>query len=234
MNFPDVSRRHCASVPGRHGRVLSGVNGWAAVSAVTAALVAAPAAAEPFVLLALGDSLVAGFGLPTEDGFTAVLEDALRAEGYDVTVVNAGVSGDTTAGGVARLEWALADDPDAVLVELGANDMLRGLDPSEARANLTIILDRLREKDVPTLLTGMRASPNWGSEYQAAFDAIYPDLAMHFDVPLYPFFLEGVAANADLNQPDGIHPNRDGVDVIVGNLLPYVIDLIDNYAIAGG
>lgn len=221
-------------MPARNGRVLSRVNGWAAVSAVTVALTTVPVAAEPFVLLALGDSLVAGYGLSSEDGFTAVLQDALQAEGYDVTVINAGVSGDTTAGGVARLDWALADHPDAVLVELGANDMLRGLDPAEARANLVTIMNRLQEEGIPALLAGMRASPNWGPEYQTAFDTIYPDLAVQFDVPLYPFFLEGVAAEASLNQPDGIHPNRDGVDVIVGNLLPYVIELIDSQATAGG
>lgn len=234
MKFPDISRWRRPGVPARNGRGVSGVNGWAAVSVVTVALVAVPATAEPLVLLALGDSLVAGFGLPPDDGFTAVLEDALQAEGYDVTVVNAGVSGDTTAGGVARLDWSLADDPDAVLVELGANDMLRGLDPEDARENLSAILARLRDEGIPTLLAGMRASPSWGPEYQAAFDTIFPDLAAEYGVPLYPFFLEGVAADPALNQPDGIHPNRQGVDVIVANLLPYVIDLIDGQTSAGG
>lgn len=237
MSLPDDNLWRGADLPARNGRVLSRVNGWVAVSAVTATLIAVTAnanASEPFVLLALGDSLVAGFGLPDQDGFTSVLERELQEAGYDVTVINAGVSGDTTAGGVARLDWALADDPDAVLVELGANDMLRGLDPVAARANLDAILARLQQDDIPTLLAGMLASPNWGSEYQAAFDGMYPDLAALYDVPLYPFFLDGVAADADLNQPDGIHPNRDGVEVIVGNMLPYVISLIDNHRPVGG
>lgn len=210
------------------------VRGWVAAPALAVSLAAMPAAAEPFVLLALGDSLVAGYGLLDEDGFTSVLETELQAAGYDVDVINGGVSGDTTAGGVARLDWALADNPDAVLVELGANDMLRGLDPAAARENLAAILDRLRQDGIPALLAGMLAGPNWGVEYQAAFDGMYPELAAEYEVPLYPFFLEGVAADSELNQPDGIHPNRAGVDVIVGNMLPYVIELIDTHMQAGG
>jgi acyl-CoA thioesterase-1 len=224
-------------LPARNGRVKSIVNGWTAVSAVTVTLFVASSgsvAAEPFVLLALGDSLVAGYGLPDRDGFTSVLESELVDAGYDVTVLNAGVSGDTTAGGVARLDWALADDPDAVLIELGANDMLRGLDPAEARTNLETILSRLQADDIPALLAGMLASPNWGPEYQAEFDAMYPELAEMYDVPLYPFFLEGVAADATLNQSDGIHPNRNGVDIIVDNILPYVMALIDDHRSDGG
>jgi len=182
----------------------------------------------------LGDSLVAGYGLAAQDGFTSVLEDELQAAGYDVVVVNAGVSGDTTAGGVARLDWALADDPVAVLVELGANDMLRGLDPAQAHDNLSAILARLQQDETPALLAGMLASPNWGAEYQAAFDGMYPELAVQYDVPLYPFFLDGVASDAGLNQPDGIHPNREGVDIIVGNMLPYVIMLIESHQPSGG
>ncbi len=185
------------------------------------------AAAEPLRLLALGDSLTAGYGLREEDGFTTQLERALRARGYDVEVINAGVSGDTTAGGLARLDWALADRPDAVLVELGANDMLRGVDPESARANLDAILAKLKERGVPTLLAGMYASPSLGQAYARRFDAIFPELAQTYAVSLYPFFLEGVATDPALNQGDGIHPNAAGVKVIVEGIAPHVARLLD-------
>jgi|SRR5580658_116098 acyl-CoA thioesterase-1 len=185
---------------------------------------AAPAAAAK--LLALGDSLTAGFGLPPEQGFTARLEAALGAKGAGIEVINAGISGDTTAGGLARLDWALADHPDFALVELGANDALRGFDPKETRANLDRILARLQAAHVKALLCGMKAPRNWGLDYTEAFEAIYPDLATKYGVPLYPFLLDGVALDRTLNQTDMLHPNAAGVDVIVARLLPSVEKLI--------
>lgn len=206
-----------------------------ALAATAAAGLSAPAGAaeaEPVRLVALGDSLVAGYGLPPEQGFVPQLEEALRARGYGVDVIDAGVSGDTTAGGLARLDWVLADDPDLMLVELGANDGLRGIDPAEVRANLSAILERLTDEGIPTLLAGMYAPPNFGPDYSEAFDSIYPELADRYDVRLYPFFLEGVAAEPSLNQPDGIHPNAEGVRVIVGNILPEVIAVLEDAGLA--
>jgi len=191
------------------------------------------AEAAPVKLVALGDSLTAGYGLPPEQGFTVVLEKALKAKGYDVTVVNAGVSGDTTAGGRARLEWTLGDKPDAMIVELGANDMLRGIDPAVARANLDAILKTVTGRKIPVLLAGMYASGTYGKAYVDRFNAIYPDLAQAYGVPLYPFFLEGVATDARLNQGDGIHPNAAGVQRIVEGILPYVTRLLDQRAQGG-
>ncbi|BBK40791.1 arylesterase [Allostella vacuolata] len=185
------------------------------------------AAAEPVKLLALGDSLTAGYGLPASEGFVPRLEAALRARGRQISVINAGVSGDTTAGGRARIDWALGDRPDAALVALGANDALRGLDPAEAERNLDAILARLGKVGVPALLVGMMAPPNLGRDYGAAFDGIYARLARRHGVPLYPFFLDGVAADPALNQPDGIHPNARGVAVMVERILPAVERLLD-------
>jgi acyl-CoA thioesterase-1 len=185
------------------------------------------AAQTPLRILALGDSLTAGYGLPQPAGFTEQLEKALRAKGHAVDIINAGVSGDTTAGGLARLDWALADKPDAVIVELGANDMLRGLDPAAAKANLDAILKRLTERGIPVLLTGMYASPSLGRAYGERFNAMYPALAEKYAVPLYPFFLEGVATDPALNQGDGIHPNAEGVTAIVERILPHVVRLIE-------
>lgn len=184
--------------------------------------------------MALGDSLTAGYGLPDDAAFPARLQSALADRGYDVAVLNAGVSGDTTAGGLARLDWALADDPDLALVELGANDGLRGIDPAATRENLAGILDRLTAEGIPTLLAGMYAPPNLGREYGAAFNGLYPALAETYDVPLYPFFLEGVATDPALNQGDGIHPNAEGVAVIVERIVPYVVDLIEASGVAAG
>ena len=199
---------------------------------LTASTTAAQAQSEPIRLLAFGDSLVAGFGLASSNAFPARLEAALREAGYAVEVMDAGVSGDTTAGGAARIDWALGDDPDLALVELGANDALRGIDPAAARDNLDYILQRLREENVPVLLAGMYAPANWGPEYVRAFNRIYPDLAEEYGVPLYPFFLDGVATDPSLNQGDGIHPNARGVTVIVERILPYVIHLIDESGLA--
>lgn len=177
-------------------------------------------------ILALGDSLTAGFGLRPEQGFTAQLQDALQAQGVQALVLNAGVSGDTTAGGLSRLEWALGDQPDMVILALGANDSLRGLDPDVTRANLAAILERLQTQGLPVLLAGIYAPPNLGKAYTTQFNAIYPELAEQFQVPLYPFFLEGVAARPELNQADGIHPNAEGVAVMVERITPYVLRLI--------
>ena len=185
------------------------------------------AEAEPVKILALGDSLTAGYGLPEADAFTTRLQQALKDKGYDVQVINAGVSGDTTAGGRARLDWALGDQPDVAVVELGANDGLRGLDPASTRENLDAILTVMKERGVPTLLAGMYAPRNLGREYGDRFNAIYPELAAKHDVPLYPFFLEGVALDPKLNQEDGMHPNAKGVAIVVDGILPHLTALID-------
>lgn len=178
-------------------------------------------------ILALGDSLTAGYGLREADGFTAQLQAALRGQGFAVDIVNAGVSGDTTTGGLARLDWALSDNPDAVILELGANDGLRGIDPSITRANLGAMLAKLKQRDLPVLLAGMYAPTNLGAEYVTRFNSIYPQLAAEHEVALYPFFLESVVAVAALNQEDGIHPTTEGVAVIVSGILPYVTELIE-------
>lgn len=185
-----------------------------------------PVAAEPIRLLAFGDSLTAGYGLAAEDSFPNRLEKALRQRGYDVDVINAGVSGDTSAGGVARLDWVLSDRPQAAVVEFGANDGLRGLDPEQTYRNLEAIVTRLRGEGVRVLVAGMRAPPNLGREYQAAFDAVHDRLRSRHDILFYPFFLEGVAAVPALNQPDGIHPNARGVRIIVDSILPMVEALL--------
>ncbi len=185
------------------------------------------AAAEKIVrIVALGDSLTAGFGVAVGDAFPQQLEAALRKRGQAVRVINAGVSGDTTAGGRARLDWALAEKPDAVIVELGANDALRGLPPAMTRANLDAIVTRLKAQGIRVLLAGMRAPPNMGRDYADAFDAVYPALAKRHRIHLYPFFLDGVAARPGLNQPDGIHPNAKGVAAIVDRIVPYVVRLL--------
>jgi acyl-CoA thioesterase I len=181
-------------------------------------------------ILALGDSITAGFGLPQGEGLPEKLEERLTADGYDVKVINGGVSGDTTAGGRARLDWALGDRPSYALVELGANDALRGLDPKEAEANLDAILARLAADHVKALLIGMLAPGNWGHTYQQQFDAIYPDLAKKYHVPLYPFILDGVALDPKLNQGDGLHPNEAGVKVIVDKLAPMVETMLKSGA----
>jgi acyl-CoA thioesterase I len=193
------------------------------------ALVSAPAqpgSARPVKIVALGDSLTAGLGLPANAAFPARLERALAQKGRAAEVVNAGVSGDTTAGGLARLDWSVPDDADAVILELGANDALRGLDPAQTRANLDAILKRLTARRLPVLLAGMRAPPNMGAEYTKAFDATYPDLAAAYGAVFYPFFLEGVAAERALNQGDGLHPTAAGVDVIVARILPQAEQLV--------
>lgn len=177
-------------------------------------------------IVALGDSLTAGFRLPPTDSFPAQLERALAAKGHKVEVVNAGVSGDTTAAGLERLDWAVPEGAAAVIVELGANDALRGLPPAEARRNLDTILARLAKSGTRVLLAGMRAPGNWGPEYAAKFDAMFPELATKHGVILYPFFLEGIALKPELNLDDGMHPNTEGVAEIVRRILPSVEKLI--------
>jgi acyl-CoA thioesterase I len=177
-------------------------------------------------LVALGDSLTAGLGLPASQSFPAKLEAALKARGHDVTVVNAGVSGDTASDGLARLDWSVGDDANAVIVELGANDALRGIDPATTRAALDRLLRRLAERHLPVLLAGMLAPRNFGADYARSFDAIYADLARKYGVELYPFFLDGLVSRSDLVQADGLHPNAAGVDLIVGRIVPVVETLL--------
>ncbi len=191
----------------------------------------AAAAPRPTKILAFGDSLTAGYGLAAEHSFPAQLQAALAERGHDVEVINSGVSGETTAGGLARLGWALGDDPDAVIVELGANDALRGIEPADTRRNLDAILEQLTERGIVILLAGMRAPPNMGDDYAAEFDAIFPELAQAHGTAYYPFFLDGVAARPELNLSDGLHPNADGVAVIVDGILPHVLRLLDALAV---
>jgi acyl-CoA thioesterase I len=182
--------------------------------------------AAPLRLLVLGDSLTAGYGLPREDGFQAVLAAALRARGIEVTMIDGAVSGDTTAGGLARLDWALTDGADAAIVELGANDGLRGLPPAEMERNLTAILDRLTARHVKVLLSGMYPPPNFGPDYTRDFRAVFDRLGARPGVIYDPFFLDGVALKPALIQSDGLHPNAQGVTLIVGRLLPLVLRLL--------
>jgi acyl-CoA thioesterase I len=197
-----------------------------AAVAVVSAVAQPGSAARPVKIVALGDSLTAGLGLPADAAFPARLQRALAQKGIAAEVVNAGVSGDTTADGLARLDWSVPDDTQAVILELGANDAFRGLDPTQARANLDAILQRLAARHMPVLLAGMRAPPNLGADYVKAFDALFPALAAAHGAILYPFFLDGVAAERSLNQGDGIHPTAAGVDVIVGKILPKVEELL--------
>lgn len=188
------------------------------------------AAERETVLVAFGDSLTAGFGLAPEASFPRQLEKALHARGHAVRVVNAGVSGDTASAGLTRLKWAIPDDADAVILELGANDALRGVDPEVTRGALQRIIEALKAKNITILLAGMRAPRNLGPEYGTRFDAIYPALANTHGLLLYPFFLDGVAADPNLNLPDGLHPNAKGVAVIVERILPSVEQLLRRLA----
>jgi len=203
-----------------HMLVLSVVLMTAATGAFAQA--PAPAAAKPIKMVVLGDSLSAGLGLAAADAFPQKLQKALQAKGIAVDMINAGVSGDTSSGGRDRLDWSIPPGTDAVIVELGANDALRGTDPKITRAALTDILTQLKARRIAVLLCGMLAPPNYGNDYAAQFNAIYPDLAKSFAVPLYPFFLDGVVTDAKLNQADGMHPTAQGVDVIVKSMLPTV------------
>ncbi len=197
----------------------------------TAAFVATAAnpaaiAETPVKIVALGDSLTAGLGLSEKDGFVPRLQAALNAKGIAAAIVNAGVSGDTSAGGLARLDWSVPDGTDAVILELGANDMLRGFKPEVTRDALDKILQRLKDRHIAVLLCGMRAAPNLGADFGRSFEPIYPELAAKYGALLYPFFLDGVAGDRSLNQHDGLHPTAAGVDVIVAAILPKVEELI--------
>ena len=176
----------------------------------------------PLVVVMLGDSLTAGYGLDPEEALPVRLEEALRAEGYNIEIRNAGLSGDTTAGGADRIDWSVDEDVAAVLVALGANDLLRAIDPNETEQNLDSIIRQLQAHDVKILLAGMLALPNYGAEYVDAFNAIYPRLASRYDIPLFPFLLEGVTTTPELLQEDGLHPNEAGVRVIVNGLKPFI------------
>lgn len=195
-----------------------------ALGTVLAIGTSVPALAVERTLMLYGDSLMAGYGLPQGEGFAGQLQAEL---GDDVTIINASVSGDTSADGLARLDWSLAERPDAVILELGANDMLQGLPVDAMRENLTTILERFAAEDIPVLLTGMRASPGLGADYVTAYDAVFPELAAEFDTDFYPFFLDGVATDRDLNQADGIHPNAEGVSAIVEAILPSIEALLE-------
>lgn len=197
-----------------------------------ACLLVSPAMAAPLTLVALGDSLTQGYGLPPEEGFVPQLQAWLHAQGQDVTVINAGVSGDTTAGGLARLDWMLTPETDAMIVTLGGNDLLRGIDPANSRANLDAILKEATARGLPVLLVGMEAPGNYGPDYKRDFDAIYPDLATAYGALLADSFFAGLRANGDpaaaqaLMQPDGLHPSAEGVAKIVEGLGPQVLELL--------
>ncbi len=197
-----------------------------AFAALAFAAAAPMARAEPLAVVGFGDSLMAGYGLGPQEGFVPRLEAALREAGVEATITDAGVSGDTTSGGLARLDWSVPDGTDLVILELGANDALRGISPEITRANLDAMIVRLKERGMAVLLAGMLAPPNMGEDYGEAFNAIYPDLAAKHDVPLYPFFLDGVAAQQDLLQGDAMHPNADGIDVMVERFLPVLRETI--------
>jgi acyl-CoA thioesterase-1 len=197
-----------------------------AALAIVAALGSTGAEARTIRIVALGDSLIAGYGLDQVDTFTSKVAAALKARGEDVEVINAGVSGDTAGDGLARADWSVGEDTDAVIVELGANDALRGIDPKVTRQALDKLLGGLQSRKLPVLLAGMRAPRNMGADYTAAFDAIYPELAQKYGVILYPFFLDGVALRRDLTQADGMHPNAAGIALIAEHMLPIVEKLI--------
>ncbi len=182
--------------------------------------------AAPLKIVAFGDSLTAGYGLPAQDAFPAKLERVLRTKGVNAAIENAGVSGDTASGGLSRVDWSIPDDTDAVILELGANDMLRGIDPKLTREALDSILAKLKERNIVVLLCGMRAAPNLGSEYARAFESIFEDLARKYDSVFYPFFLDGVTTQTKFVMRDGLHPNAAGVDVIVAGIMPKVEELI--------
>jgi acyl-CoA thioesterase I len=219
--------RQCRSYGRSYGVRAALVQSVILAAALGVFLTAAAEAAEaPIKIVALGDSLTAGFNLPASAAFPARLEQALRAKGFAVEVANAGVSGDTASGGLARLDWSVPDGTAAVIVELGANDMLRGIDPKVTQHALEEIVRRLSERRIAVLVAGMRAMPNLGVNFANGFEMIYPEIASKYDAVLYPFFLAGIAGDPKLNQRDGLHPTAAGVDVIVGGILPKVEQLL--------
>ncbi|MEP9387312.1 arylesterase [Mesorhizobium sp. KR9-304] len=199
---------------------------FAFAAALAVLSISAAAKAEPYKIVGFGDSLMAGYGLDAGQSFPEKLEKALREKGHDVVIAKAGVSGDTTSGGLSRLDWSVPDGTQLVILELGANDMLRAIGPDITEKNLDAMLARLAERNIPVLLAGMRAAPNLGPDYQSAFDAIYPRLADKYGVALYPFFLDGVAADRAFLLDDGMHPNAQGIDRMVERMLPAVEKLI--------
>jgi acyl-CoA thioesterase-1 len=213
--------------------VFAGTSACALLVGLLIPAAAVLAADRPVQLVAFGDSLSAGYQLAADAAFPAVLEKALRAQGFDVTVANAGVSGDTAEGGLQRLDWSVPDGTDAVILELGANDMLRGFDPVRTSQTLDTIIGRLQARGIKVLLAGMDALPSLGAQYGAQFQAIYPALAERHKIPLYPFFLDGVAQDPKLKLADGLHPNPQGVAVIVRNILPSVEALVRSLASKG-
>lgn len=199
----------------------------ALIAFVLAAFAAVSAAtAEPYRIVGFGDSLMAGYGLAPGESFPEKLEAALKARGHDVVIANAGVSGDTTSGGLSRLDWSVPDETDLVILELGANDMLRGVSPEVTRKNLDTMISRLKDRGIPVLLAGMMAAPNLGGDYAKAFNAIFPELAEKHGIPLYPFFLDGVAADRTLLLEDGMHPSAAGIDRMVERALPAIEKLL--------
>jgi len=202
-------------------RIVAGL-GLASMSAALQTRNVRAQSGRPVQLVALGDSLTAGYNLPAEAAFPAALERALRAKGYAVEIVNAGVSGDTASAGLDRLDWSVADGTDGVIVELGANDMLRGLDPAVPREAIEAIVGRLKARGIPVMLAGMYASRNLGKAYVERFDGLYTEIAKEHGLVLYPFFLDGIAGDRSLNLPDGLHPTAKGVEVIVARILPTV------------
>lgn len=201
-----------------------------AFGAFLAVLAAVPGFAEPYRIVGFGDSLMAGFGLGPGEGFPEKLQAALQKKGHDVVIANAGVSGDTSSGGLSRLDWSVPDGTQLVILELGANDMLRGVAPQVTEKNLDAMISRLKDRGMAVLLVGMAAAPNLGADYAVAFNAIFPRLAEKYDVPLYPFFLDGVAAERDLLLEDGMHPNAAGIERMVERVLPEVEKLIASKA----
>ena len=216
------------SVSTGYGRFTAAINSLMTV--LLLCISAASAQGAPIKLAILGDSLTAGYGLHPEEAYSAKLQDALKAAGRDVTILNQGVSGDTSAGGLDRVDWMLGDKPDIVMVELGANDALRGTDPAVTERNISQVIEKLQAAHVTVWLVGMMAPRNLGPEYVAAFDGLYKKLADKYKIPLYPFILDGVAQDAALNQADGMHPNPEGVEVVVKHLLPFVTKNLDEYA----
>ena len=214
----------------QHRRVVLGLItilfAGAAILPIAEQIIKSSFAAQRPVLMVLGDSLVAGHGLPQGEAFPEILGQMLRNDGFDVSVINAGVSGDTTAGGLARLDWSLADNPDAVIIVLGGNDLLRGLDPSASFENLDKIIKRLKARNIAVLLAGMQAPRNFGADYADEFDAVYPRLVSRHDVLFYPFFLDGVALQPMMNLADGMHPNQAGISHIATKILPQVKRLL--------
>jgi acyl-CoA thioesterase-1 len=205
---------------------------FAVISAAVLIGLAGPAAARTLQIVGLGDSLMAGYQLPPGNGFPAKLEAALKAKGADVAIADAGVSGDTTSDGLARVDWSVPDGTDGVILELGANDALRGIAPEQSEKNLDAIIAKLKARKIPVLLAGMLAPPNMGANYADRFNPVYKRLADKYQLTLYPFFLDGVAAQAKLQLGDGMHPNPDGVDVMVQRFMPMVTSFIGTIAAA--